>query len=82
MSQLLFDTKKTIISHLSHSISPEDKFPMPSDSKYEYYKFVYELFSVYEKVPSDLHHAGFFFKHFMVPHPVQPKDTFLLTFII
>ena len=33
---------------------------MPSDSKYEYYKFVCELFSVYEKVPSDLHHAGFF----------------------
>ena len=40
---------------------------MPSDSKYEYCKFVYELFSVYEKVPSDPHHAGFFFKHFTAP---------------
>ena len=61
------------IWHLGLSRSPNNKFLSPFESKYEYFIFLYERSSFYEKVPSAFDHAGIFSKYFTGLHPLQPK---------
>ena len=60
MSPLCLVPEKAIW-HLGFSKSLGNKFLRPSESKYKYCIFLYELFSFYEIVPSAFDHAGFFF---------------------
>ena len=65
------EKKNNLAFGLSRSLG--NKVLNPLKSKYEYCIFLYELFSLYKKVPSALGHAGFFSKYFIAKHPLQPK---------
>ena len=58
----MFGTGKKTIWHLGLSRSPGSKLLRLFESKYQYYIFLYEIFSFCEKVPSTLDHGGFFRK--------------------